>query len=127
MTSIEHRAADERAVEASRVRGRTDVKERVLQKIIREASATAIGVPRDSVHADVSDFRSGLFVRLSTPLPVPHLGDLGAVDASTSVVERATRLQSDLRRTFTDLLGREVDRIDLVVTGAVTPARRRVR
>lgn len=107
--------------------GRIDIAPRVLTKVTREASAAAIGVPRDDVSVDVSDFRDGMAVRVSAPLPIPDLNDTAAVSAAAPVLERAAQLQGDLRDRLSGMLGREVVRVNLVITGATTPPKRRVR
>ncbi len=107
--------------------GRIDIKDRVFVKVTQEASAGLIGVPRGDVSADVSNLRGGLVVRLSTPLPIPDLDDLAAVEAEPPLLERAARLQEDLQGRLTHLLGREIARIDLTITGATIPERKRVR
>ncbi|WP_439592948.1 hypothetical protein [Microbacterium sp.] len=107
--------------------GRIDVKDRVLVKVTQEASASMIGVSRGDVSVDVSSYRDGLIVRLATPLPVPDLEDLDAVRASPPILERAARLQEDLRDRLSQLLGREIVKINLTITGATIPERKRVR
>lgn len=109
------------------VPGRIDIKERVLVKVTQEASAGMIGVTRADVSADVSDYRDGIVVRLSTPLPVPDLEDTAAVQAAVPVLEQAARLQDELRDGLSRILGREVVKINLTITGAKIPERKRVR
>jgi uncharacterized alkaline shock family protein YloU len=43
------------------------------------------------------------------------------------VIERIRSIQQNLRRNVADLTGRAVTRVDVTVTGAVVPTRRRVR
>lgn len=108
-------------------RGRIDVRERVLVKVTQEASAATIGVARSAVSADVADYRDGIVVRLSSPLPIPDLDDTDAVRATPPVLERTAALQQTLQQRLTTLLGREVLKINLTITGASIPERRRVR
>lgn len=107
--------------------GRVDVTERVYAKVVRAASAELIGIERDALRAEVAGYRGGLAVRLATPLPVPSLDDPDAVRAMPDVIERSRTLQEQLQQRLTQLIGRDVTRIDITVTGAVTPERRRVR
>jgi hypothetical protein len=109
------------------VAGRTDVAERVLVGIARAVSADVIGVPRGEVSVGVADRRDGVAVKVSSPLPVPDLDDADAVQSAVPVLERAARAQERLRERLTHLLGRDVVRVDITVTGALTPERKRVR
>lgn len=107
--------------------GRIEIRERVLVKVAREASASAIGVARADVAVDVADFRDGIAVRVASPLPIPDLGDTSAVRATVPVLEQAARLQDDLAENLARLLGREIVKVNLTITGAIIPERRRVR
>ncbi|GAA4773431.1 hypothetical protein [Microbacterium gilvum] len=107
--------------------GRIDVRDRVLAKVARAASAEAIGVPADTISAHVSDVGRGLAVRLRAPLPMPDLDDDAAVAAAVPLLERARGLQDDIRGRITALLGREVALVDITIAGAVVETRRRVR
>ncbi|AZC12439.1 hypothetical protein [Microbacterium sp. ABRD28] len=107
--------------------GRVDVTERVFTKVVRAASAELIGIGRDALRAEVAGYRGGLAVRLATPLPVPPLDDPDAVRAMPGVIERSRALQEHLQERLSRLTGRDITRIDITVTGAVTPERRRVR
>lgn len=109
------------------VAGRTDVAERVLVAIARAVSADVIGVPRGKVSVGVADRRDGMALKVSSPLPVPDLDDLEAVRSTVPVLERAARMQEQLRDRLTHLLGRDIARVDITVTGALTPERKRVR
>lgn len=109
------------------VAGRIDVKERVLVKVAQEASSAVIGVTRGDVSVAVADYRDGIVVRLSTPLPIPSLDDSAAIQAAVPVLERAAQLQDELRDRLTTLLGRDVVKINLTITGATIPERKRVR
>lgn len=109
------------------VPGRVDVKERVYRTVTEQASATLIGVPRGDVKVDVSEHPGGISVRIATPLPVPDLDDTVAISQSVPVLDRARHLQEQLQQDLTGLLGRDVTRINLTITGATIPERRRVR
>lgn len=110
-----------------RVPGRVRVRERVIDKLVREASAVAIGVPRDIVNVDVSEWAGGLAVRVATKLPIPDLEDTEAILAASSIVDRVRSLQSTLAGEFARLTGREIRRVTFTVTGAIIPEHKRVR
>ena len=112
---------------AEAVRGRTDVRERVYRTVTEQASATLIGVPRGDVKVDVAERVGGIAVRISAPRPGPSLDDPAAIAAAVPVLEQGRRLQERLRDDLARLFGRDVVRVDLVVTGARVPERRRVR
>lgn len=109
------------------VPGRIDVKERVYRTVTEKASATLIGVPRGDVKVDVAEHPGGIAVRIATPLPVPDLDDTVAISQSVPVLDRARQLQEQLQQSLSGLLGRDVTRITLTITGATIPERRRVR
>ena len=109
------------------VPGRVAVKERVYRTVTEQASATMIGVPHGDVKVDVAEHAGGLVVRIATPLPVPSLDDTEAIAQIVPVLERAGQLQEQLQQRLTGILGRDVTRINLTITGATTPERRRVR
>lgn len=117
----------EAATSGSSVSGRIDVRERVYRTVTEQASATLIGVPRGDVKVDVTEHSGGFAVRIATPLPVPDLNDTDAITRAVPVLERARQLQEDLQERLAVLLGRDVNRINLTITGATTPERRRVR
>ena len=114
------------ATEAT-VPGRVDVKERVYRTVTEQASATLIGVPRGDVKVDVTEHPGGIAVRIATPLPVPDLDDTVAISQSVPVLDRARQLQEQLQQRLTGIIGRDVTRITLTITGATIPERRRVR
>jgi hypothetical protein len=109
------------------VPGRIDVRERVYRTVTEQASATLIGVPRGDVKVDVAEHPGGIAVRIATPLPVPDLDDTAAIAQSMPVLDRARQLQEQLQQSLSRMLGREVTRINLTITGATIPERRRVR
>jgi len=110
-----------------RVPGRVRVRERVIDKVVREASAVAIGVPRDAVDVDVWEGSGGLAVGVAAKLPIPDLDDTEAIRAGTSILERVRALQTSLADEFARLTGREIRRVTFTVTGAIVPERKRVR
>lgn len=109
------------------LRGRVEVKERVYRTVTEKASATLIGVPRSDVKVDVAEHPRGLTVRIAAPLPVPRLDDTAAIAQTVPVLERARDLQEQLQQHLSTILGRNVIRINLTVTGATIPERRRVQ
>jgi hypothetical protein len=115
------------AVAQSGIAGRTEVAERVLVGIARAVSADAVGVSRTEVSVGVVDRRDGMAVRIASPFPVPDLDDSAAVRTAVPVLERAAHMQEQVRERLTHLLGRDVVRVDITVTGARMPERRRVR
>ncbi|WOF23215.1 hypothetical protein N8K70_00675 [Microbacterium betulae] len=107
--------------------GRIEVRERVLRKIARTASASAIGIDSGDVTAHVVDHRGGIAVRVRAPLPVPDLADDLAVGNATSVIDRARALQEDLHTRLTQILGRDVKRVEITIDGARVNRKGRVR
>jgi len=112
---------------ASRIPGSVRVNERVIDKVIREASAVAIGASRDDVTVEAAEWGGGLAVRIAAKLPVPDLNDGEAIEIAVPVIERVRVLQAELAEQFARLTGREIRRVSFTVTGAVIPARKRVR
>lgn len=86
-----------------------------------------IGVPRGDVKVDVTEHPGGIAVRIASPLPIPDLDDTAAITQIVPVLDRARQLQEQLQQRLTVLLGRDVNRINLTITGATTPIRRRVQ
>jgi hypothetical protein len=115
------------ATSGATVPGRIDVRERVYRTVTEQTSATVIGVPRGVVKVDVTEHPGGIAVRIATPIPVPNLDDSAAIAQTLPVLERASQLQEQLQTRLSGILGRDVTRITLTITGATTPERRRVR
>lgn|SRR5690606_9865987 len=107
--------------------GSVRVHERVIDKVVREASAVAIGVSRDDVNVETAEWGGGLAVRIAAKLPVPDLSDLEAIEAAVPVLERVRALQAELAEEFARLTGRDIRRVSFTVTGAIIPKRKRVR
>lgn len=107
--------------------GRIDVKERAVRKVAEEASARTMGVDRSDISVEVSEYGGGIALRLATPLPIPDLDDAAAIAASVPVLERVANLQTELQSTISGIVGRRVTRINITITGATVPPRRRVK
>lgn len=106
--------------------GRIVIKERVLVKVVEEATADALRVDRGDVSVGVSEERGGMAVTISTPLPVPELDDVAAIQAGAPVLERVEAIQAQLRDRIGQLIGRDVTRINMTITGAAIAERKRV-
>lgn len=111
----------------SRPPGLVRVRERVIDKVVREASAVAVGVSRDDVSVEVAAWGGVLAVRVAAALPVADLADTEAINAAVPILERIRVLQSALAEELARLTGREIRRVSFTVTGAVIPERKRVR
>jgi hypothetical protein len=109
------------------VPGRVEVKERVYRTVAEQTSAALIGVSRSDVKVDVIARGAGLALRVSSPLPVPNLGDSAAVAQATPVLDRARELQEQLQQRLSGIFGLDISRVALTITGAIIPERRRVR
>ncbi|AMB58621.1 hypothetical protein [Microterricola viridarii] len=107
--------------------GRIVIAGRVLVKVAEEATADALRVDRGDVSAGVSESGGGIAVSISTRLPVPDLDDTAALQAATPVLERVEAAQAFLRDQIGRLIGRDIIRINMTITGAVVEGRRRVR
>lgn len=112
---------------APAVRGSVHVRERVIEKVVRAASAVTIGVPRADVDVEVSEWGGGLAVRVAAKLPIPDLDDTEAIRAAPTVIERLRQMQTVLGVELGRLTGRDIRRVSFTVTGATVPERRRVR
>jgi hypothetical protein len=112
---------------AVRLGGRVDIADRVFRKAAEQAAAESIGVDRADVSVEIAGSRDTVAVRVRSPLPIPRLDDTEAVLAATPVLEAAHGIQHDLHERLTRLFGREVSRVDLTISGATAPSRRRVR
>jgi len=106
--------------------GRVNIADRVLQKTAERAAADIVGVDAKNVHVEIVSSRDSAVVRVSTAFPVPRLDDTEAVRAATPVLDAARAAQGELRTRLTRLFGREVSRVDLTITGASAPQRKRV-
>lgn len=112
---------------ASGLAGRVVVRERVVRKVSEQIASQVIGVDVDRVSVTASDHRGGVAVRIQAPFPVPSLDDTEAVRAAGVVVDIAREAQHRVQEELGRVLGKPVTRVDITVTGATTPARRRVR
>ena len=106
--------------------GHVTVADRVLQKTAERAAAEIIGVDAKNVRVEIVSARDTAAVRVTTPFPVPRLDDAAAVQAATPVLDAARAAQSELRTRLTRLFGREISRVDLTISGASAPHRKRV-
>ncbi|WP_295843325.1 hypothetical protein [uncultured Microbacterium sp.] len=106
--------------------GRVTISDRVLQKTAERAAADIIGVDAKSVRVEIVSARQTAAVRVTTAFPVPRLDDTEAVHAATPLLEAARVAQTELRSRLTRLFGREISRVDLTISGATAPQRKRV-
>lgn len=109
------------------VAGRIRVRERVLEKVIREASAVTIGVPRDEVNVELSEWDGGLNVRIASRMRIPDLTQHDAIAARPTILDQINEMQSTLAAEFSRLTGRHIRRVSFTITGAIIPERKRVR
>lgn len=109
------------------VRGGVRVRERVIEKVAREASAATIGVPRGDVHVEVAEWGGGLAVRVAAILPIPDLDDTEAIRSETPVLDTVRQAQNALAHELARLTGRKIRRVSFTVTGALITERRRAR
>lgn len=112
---------------ASHPSGRISVRERVLEKVVRETSAQVLCVPRDDVRVALTEWGRGLVISVAAKLPIPDLADDAAVTSATPVLQRLRSVQEELARECGCLTGRTIERVSITVTGAVVPTRKRVR
>ncbi|WP_285136768.1 hypothetical protein [Microbacterium sp. lyk4-40-TSB-66] len=106
--------------------GRVNIADRVLQKTAERAAADIIGVDAKNVHVEIVSARDTAVVRVTSPFPVPRLDDTDAVRRATPVLEAARAAQGELRSRLARLFGREISRVDLTISGASAPQRKRV-
>jgi len=109
------------------VHGRIVVRDEVLQKVAEHVVATTVRVPQRKVRVVVGAFQDGIAVNIDTPIPVPALDDAEAIRASSPELDLAAEAQRTVQERLSRALGRPVTRINLTVTGAAAPNRRRVR
>lgn len=107
--------------------GRTTIADRVLTSIAEQAAASALGIERSRVSVHVGEARGGLGIRVRGPVPVPRLDDVDAIAREPALVDRVSTAQQTLRDDVSRITGRDVTRVDIVVTGALVAERRRVR
>jgi hypothetical protein len=127
-TVARHGGAPPRATVGVTLRpGRTVVHDRVIQKVVEEASAAALGVDRSRVTVRISPAFEGMAVSVTSVLPIPPLDDALAVAAAGSVLDRLSATQASLRQRIAEIAGRDVTRVNITVTGAIVSAQRRVK
>jgi len=107
--------------------GRIDISDRVLRRVAEKAAADTLGVDPKDVTIDIAAARDTVVIRIHAPYPVPRLDDTAAITAATPVLDAARHAQTHLHDHLTHLYGRDVSRVDITLTGATTPKRKRVR
>jgi len=106
--------------------GHTLVHDRVIHKVVAEACAEEFGLERKHVTVTVATARAGLAISLATPLPIPRLDDDEAVQAAQPLVQSVGAAQARLRERIGHITGREVNRVNVTITGAISREVRRV-
>lgn len=119
--------ADSRPAAAAQTSGAVRVRERVIEKVVRETAAMRIGVPRGEVNTEVAEWGGGIAVRIAAKLPIPDLEDAESIGTVAPVLEQVRRIQVALAEELAHLTGREIRRVSFTVTGAIIPERKRVR
>jgi hypothetical protein len=127
MDTVVEGAFDEVGVNMPLYPGRNDISDRVILKVVEQASATALGVPRATVSASVSGATDGLAVTIASPLPIPSLDDSAAVRAASPALDRVGEIQTGLLGELARLTGRPVRRLNITINGALMRTERRVR
>ena len=127
MTASLGGGAPKAAAQAPQYPGRITVDHRVLVKVAEQAAADAVGVNRKDISVDVAETRSGLALRIATPLPVPDLDDNAAIDSGQPLLQRVSDLQHELRDRIGLLTGREITRVNVTITRALISKKRRVQ
>lgn len=107
--------------------GRVIIHDRVIQKVVEEASAAALGVARSNVTVRISGASGGMAVTVASSLPIPPLHDDTAVQTAGSVLDRLSATQASLRLRIGQIIGRDVSRVNITITGAVVSEQRRVQ
>lgn len=106
--------------------GRTRVTAKALTSLAAAVAATALDVPTKGVRATVTDVVGRLGVHVYAPITIPPLLSPRSVDRHGTVVERVERARSRIAVDFSALSGREVGRVLVEITGAVTVTEERV-
>lgn len=107
--------------------GRNTISDGVILKVVEQASASALGVPRATVSARVSATARGMAVTIAAPLPVPSLDDTAAVRAAGSALDRVRDIQTGLLQELGRITGRPVTRLNITINGALMRSKRRVK
>lgn len=107
--------------------GRIVVADRVITRVCEQSAAELLGVDRSEVTAQASMVRGGLAVGIASPLPIPALDDTEAVRAAGPVVSRVQDVQAELLDRIAHITGRDVQRVNVRITGAMVERRARVR
>ncbi|WP_053351663.1 hypothetical protein [Leucobacter musarum] len=115
------------AAGSSAVPGRVTVRDSVLQKLVTHVVATAVHSSSRDVRVHAAASLDGVVINARVPLPVPALGDSGAVQRSPTVMELAEAVQQQVAASAGASLGRPVSRVNLTIDRACIPLQRRVR
>ena len=107
--------------------GRIVIHPRVMAKISEQVAASTLRVDRRSVTVQLTETRGGMAVTVSSPLPVPDLDDIAAIQAGATVLERVAAIQGELQETIATVTGTRVTRVNVNITGALIAQKRRVR
>ncbi len=107
--------------------GRVVIHDRVIQKVVEEAAAVALGVDRSAVTVRISAAFGGMTVTVGAALPIPPLSDDEAVAAAGSVVDRLSAVQASLRQRIEQITGKNVTRVNITITGALVSEQRRTK
>ncbi|MBT2500599.1 hypothetical protein J7E25_15995 [Agromyces sp. ISL-38] len=90
-------------------------------------AADTLGVGRKDLSVSLAGARGGLALQVETLLSVPDLDDDAAVDAAGSILDRLASAQATIRDRAAEVLGRDVVRVNIRISGAQVNERRRVR
>lgn len=107
--------------------GRVVIADRALKRAAEATASAVVGVPRDRVSVAVVEYEGGYRLSVAASLPIADLSDTAAIRAQVPVLERASQIQAELRRTLAEHLGRDITRVNIDIVGAWIPERRRVR
>ena len=107
--------------------GRTLIHDRVILKVVEEATSTLMGVDRGKVNVRISAVAEGMTVSIASPLPVPRLDDDVAIAAMGSIMSHIAVVQEGLREQIGRITGRPIARVNITITGAIISEVRRVK
>lgn len=109
------------------VPGRTVLADRALHAVCAQTAAVAIGVARRDIKVTVGSSGGALALRVEAPLPVPSLADSAAIAAGPDLLTRVRGIQNSIHDRVGEISGRDIARVDMIVTGATVKKERRVR
>lgn len=112
--------------------GHNRISTQALTSLARAATAEALGVPPQEVHAYWSDDGGLLALSLVTPISVPALTAVLRDPALVagfggSIRDRAMMAKAHILRRIVELSGAQLSRVDIRISGATVRERRRVR